>query len=116
MVIKFLHRDRHWVAMGKAEIGGSLLAFLATLRIAVGNLPMPKASRPKAVKTDRTSAERGIRFREEKTRHGLTQCLIWASPAHCAELRQLAELLQKHPHLSVAMLRDSVSGRLVPLK
>jgi hypothetical protein len=54
---------------------------------------MPKAARPKVSKTDRTVAERGAKFREEKASQGLMQCLVWVPRDRCPEMKALAEIL-----------------------
>lgn len=44
------------------------------------------------------------------------QCNLWVPAAACAELRQVAELLCRHPELSVARLVDRRTGKLCGLK
>jgi len=81
--------------------------------ILLGTSPMPRTSRPKDIKTDRTVKERGAKFREERTQQGLMQCLIWVPRDRCPEMKALAALLCEDRDLMPGPPRSIKTGRQV---
>ena len=56
------------------------------------------------------------RFRSKALEQGLVQCCVWVPEAALPDMQLQAELLRKHPHLTVGPLRDPCSGRFVALR
>jgi hypothetical protein len=62
------------------------------------------------------NAARQARFRSKALDQGWVQCNVWIPEAALPDMQLQAELLRKHPHLTVGPLRDPFSGRFVALR
>jgi hypothetical protein len=68
-------------------------------------------------KTRSPNAARQARFRAKQAgQNGFVQCCVWIPEAALPDMQLQAELLRKHPHLTVGSLRDPFSGRFVALR
>jgi hypothetical protein len=75
-----------------------------------------KRTSPKTLREKSATAKWQDTLRVKRKAAGLVQCLVWAPAERCPELKRAADMMREHPHLVVAMMRDTVSGRLVPVK
>jgi len=62
------------------------------------------------------NAARQARFRSKALDQGWVQCNVWIPEAALPDMQLQAELLRKHPHLTVGPPRDPFSGRFVALR
>ena len=65
---------------------------------------------------DMTSTERQRRFKANMAAAGLVQVNIWVPAGSVADVQRAAELMRAAPHLTVARLGDTRTGRLVGMK
>ena len=62
-----------------------------------------------------TNAERQRAFRQRKRAEGLVACAVMVPAAQAAVIMMIAERMREDRNLTVSVLRDEVSGRLVKL-
>ena len=62
-----------------------------------------------------TNAERQRAFRARKRAEGLVACTVMVPADQFAVIQMIAERMREDRNLTVSVLRDGVSGRLVKL-
>lgn len=62
-----------------------------------------------------TNAERQRAFRARKRAEGLVACTVMVPDEQFAVLQMIAERMRANPNLTVSVLRDQLTGRLVKL-
>jgi hypothetical protein len=63
-----------------------------------------------------TNTERQAKHRAARDAAGLVQCNVWLPAGAVAEFKVAAELIRDNPHLAVARLVDTRTGKLRGLK
>jgi hypothetical protein len=68
------------------------------------------------IETVSGNAARQRRFRAKAVEQGWVQCNVWIPAAARPDMQLQAEILRRHPHLTVGPLRDPQTGKFVALR
>jgi hypothetical protein len=67
-------------------------------------------------KAANSNAARQQRFRRKAIEQGWVQCNVWVPAAVLPDMPLQAEILRRHPNLTVGPLRDPQTGKFVALR